>query len=62
MILLDLIEWLIAALLALGASLLALKKFKVAPTWAVVIGISVFAILHFPIRTHAVMLTMPNPN
>lgn len=57
----DVIEWGFAALLALGASIVALKAFKLAPIWAVVIGIAVFTGLQFPIKTHAVMLEMPRP-
>ena len=56
---LDLIEWGVAALLSLAASLIALRAFKLAPMWAVVIGIIVFTVLHFPIQTHAVKLDMP---
>jgi hypothetical protein len=55
----NLLGWAFAALLALGASLLALKIFKVAPVWAVVIGIAVFTVLRFPIPTHAVRVDMP---
>jgi hypothetical protein len=55
----DFIEWAVAALLALGASVVALKAFKLAPLWAVVIGILVFTGLQIPISTHAVMLKMP---
>lgn len=58
---LDLIEWGVAALLALTASIIALRAFKLAPIWAVVIGIIVFTALHFPIQTHAVKLDMPAP-
>lgn len=58
---LDLIEWGFSALLALAASLIALRVFKSAPMWAVVIGIIVFTVLRFPIPTHAVKLNMPAP-
>ena len=50
-----LIDWGMAAGLALVASLIALKVLKLAPLWAVVIGIVVFTGLHFPIMTHAVI-------
>jgi hypothetical protein len=53
------IAWGTSALVALGASLLALKVFKVPPIWAVVIGIVVFTALGFPIPTHAVRVDMP---
>ena len=55
----DVIERGVTALLALGAALVALKGFKMAPVWALVIGMVVFAGLWFPIQTHAVRLDMP---
>jgi hypothetical protein len=58
----DVIEWGVGALLALGASFIALKVFKLAPLWAVVIGIVVFTGLQFPIKTHAVLIHVPPPN
>jgi hypothetical protein len=54
-------EWAISALIALAVSLLALRRFKLSPTWALVIGMVVFTGLQFPITTHAVMLEMPRP-
>jgi hypothetical protein len=57
-----LIEWAMAAILALGASLVVLKVFRFAPVWAVVIGMVVFTGLQFPIKTHAVLIDMPPPN
>ena len=57
----DLIEWGVSAILALGASLIVLKVFRLAPVWAVVIGMIVFTGLQFPIKTHAVMIDMPRP-
>ena len=57
----DLIEWAVAALLALGATLVALRALKLSPTWSVVIGMVVFAGLWFPIRTHAVKIDIPPP-
>ena len=57
----DLIEWGIAALLSLGATLIALKVFKLAPAWAVVIGIVVLTGLYLPLRTHAVRIEIPQP-
>jgi hypothetical protein len=59
MIVFNLIEWAVAALLAFGASVLALKKFNVRPLWAVAIAILVLIALQFPIQTHAVKLSMP---
>jgi len=55
------IEWGTAALLALGAAILALKVFKLSPIWALVVGMVVFTGLQFPIQTHAVKLNMPLP-
>lgn len=60
--LLDVLEWTTAALLALGAAMLALKVFRLAPVWSLVIGMAVFTGLWFPIQTHAVMLAMPRPS
>ncbi len=54
-------EWAISALIALGISLVALRLFKLAPTWALVIGMVVFTGLQFPIQTHAVKLDFPPP-
>lgn len=54
-----LLGWGITALLALGASLIALKVFKLPPIWAVVIGMVIFAGLNIPIKTHAVLQQMP---
>ena len=51
--------WAVCALIGLGAALVALKYFKLSPLWAVVIGMAVFALLQFPIPTHAVKLDMP---
>ena len=59
--LLDAMEWGVAALLALGASLIALRVFKLSPVWALVIGMIVFTGLFFPIQTHAVLLELPRP-
>jgi len=56
---LDVVEWTVTALLALGAAMLALKVFRLAPVWSLVIGMAVFTGLWFPIQTHAVMLEMP---
>ena len=53
-------EWLFTALLAFGAAAI-LKFFKLAPLWALAIGMLVFTGLQFPIQTHAVMLDMPTP-
>jgi hypothetical protein len=55
------IEWSMAALLALGVTVLALKVFRLAPLWAVVVGMVVFTLLFFPITTHAVLLKMLPP-
>ncbi len=55
------VEWVVAALLALGAAILALKVFKVSPIWALVIGMAIFTGLQFPIQTHAVKVDMPAP-
>lgn len=54
-------EWAFSALLALAVSLVALRFFKLAPTWALIIGTVVFTGLQFPLRTHAVLLEMPRP-
>jgi hypothetical protein len=54
-------EWAISALIALAVSLVALRLFKLAPTWALVIGMVVFTGLQFPLRTHAVLPEMPRP-
>jgi len=54
-------EWGVSALIALAAALSALRWFKLAPLWAVVIGMVVFTGLQFPIKTHAVLLEMPRP-
>ena len=53
-----LIEWAVSALVALGASLIALRVFKLAPIWALVIGMVIFTGLQFPIQTHAVKLDL----
>jgi hypothetical protein len=54
-------EWGFNALLAIGLSLIALRVFKMADVWALVIGMVVFTGLQFPIRTHTVLLEMPRP-
>jgi len=53
------LSWAVGALIGLGAALTALKYFKRSPVWAVVIGMTVFTLLQFPIPTHAVKLDMP---
>jgi hypothetical protein len=58
---LDAVEWAVAALLALGAALLALRVFKWGPILSLVIGMIVFTGLFFPITTHAIRLDMPRP-
>ena len=55
----ELLVWGVTAALALCASLLALKVFKLNPLWAVVIGMVVFTGLNFHIPTHAVLIKMP---
>ncbi len=53
------IGWGVTALLALGATLVALKVFRLSPVWSLVIGMAVFTVLHFPID---VKLDMPRPS
>ncbi len=55
-------EWVVSALLALGAALIALKVFKWGPVWALVVGMAVFTGLFFPIQTHAVRIDLPRPS
>ncbi|HWU25863.1 MAG TPA: hypothetical protein VN154_05615 [Rhizomicrobium sp.] len=54
-------EWGFNVLLALGLSVIALRVFKMAPVWALVIGMVVFTGFQFPFRTHAVLLEIPRP-
>ena len=58
----NLIEWVISDLLAFGIAFIALRKFKVSPVWAIVIGIVVATALLFPIQTHAIKLDLPDPS
>ncbi len=55
----EVIEWGLAALLALGVAVAVLKLTKLGRLLALVIGMLVFTGLQFPIKTHAVMLEMP---
>ena len=58
----ELIEWAVAASIALGIALIALKYFKLSLVWSLVIGMVVFTVVTFPIPTHAVKVTIPAPS
>jgi uncharacterized membrane protein YjjB (DUF3815 family) len=58
----NILEWALAALLALVVSLIAIKRFKMRPIWAFFIGAAIFACLTIPIPTHAVRVDMPAPH
>jgi hypothetical protein len=53
------IEWIVTALVALAVTLIAFKAFKLSPVWSLAIGMAVFTVLNFPIPTHAVWVEMP---
>ena len=50
------IEWAVAAIVAFGAALVALRYFKLAPLWALIVGMAIFTGLQFPITTHATVV------
>jgi hypothetical protein len=51
-----------AILLALGAGIIARKLLGISLTWAIVVGAVVFTgLLFVPMKTHAVVVTMPAP-
>jgi len=51
-------EWAVAAIVAIGVALVALRYFKLSPLWALIVGMVIFTGLQFPITTH---VTLPMP-